>query len=78
MKISTWLLNYYKEKFGDDIVVLDHSTGPTWNDGGSWNNTIVKRGKEAFQIYMPSDYNTDDLRITKVAEIMKVIYTPIE
>lgn len=76
MKISDWLLGHYKKKFGDDLVVLDHTHGPTWNDGGGWNNTIASVGGEILQIYMPSDYNSDRLEVTKMKKVMKPSYVP--
>ncbi len=75
-KLSNWLLNYYKKKFGEDIVVLDHSTGSTWNDGGAWNYTIVQRGNEIFGIKMESDYNTDKLDVVKLKAQPTVKYVP--
>lgn len=75
-KISDWLLGHYKKKFGQDLVVLEHHTGSTWNDGGSWNNTIVDVGGETLMISMPSDYNTDRLDVTKLKKVMKESYEP--
>lgn len=74
MKISDWLLNHYKKKFGDDLVVLDHSTGSTWNDGGAWNYTVVSVGGQIIGIKMESDYRTDDLRVVKLKAVPTVRY----
>jgi hypothetical protein len=74
MKISDWLLNHYKKKFGYDLVVLQHNSGSTWNDGGEWNDTIVKCGGEVLRIYMPSDYQCDNLQVTKMKAVMAEIY----
>lgn len=76
-KISDWLLSHYKKKFGDDLVVLSHSTGSTWNDGGNWNNTIVKVNGEILNISMPSDYKSDALDVTKMKAVMKETYVPV-
>lgn len=78
MKISDWLLSHYKKKFGQDLVVLQHDHGSTWNDGGGWNDTIVKVGGEILRIYMPSDYRQDHLEVTKMEVVMKPSYKPIE
>lgn len=77
MKINDWLLSHYKKRFGDDIIVLDHDEGPTWNDGGYWNSTIVQRGNEIFKIYMHSDYRSDDLEVIKLKATTKTIYVPV-
>ncbi len=76
MKISDWLLNHYKKKFGNNLVVLSHEHGSTWNDGGGWNNTVIKVGGKILQIYMPSDYNTDKLEITEMKAVLKEVYVP--
>lgn len=78
MKISDWLKGHYKKKFGDDLVVISHETGSTWNDGGSWNKTIVKVKGEILSIYMPSDYNSDRLEVTKMKAVMKEVYIPVK
>ncbi len=77
MKIGDWLLGHYKKKFGEDLVVLEHKTGSTWNDGGSWNWTLVKCNGEIFSIDMPSDYQTDNLKITKMKPVSKIVYEPV-
>lgn len=77
MKISDWLLSHYKKKFGEDLVVLQHDHGSTWNDGGGWNDTIVKCGDEILRIYMPSDYCCDKLEVTRLKAVMKETYVPI-
>lgn len=78
MKISDWLLGHYKKKFGEDLEVLEHGTGSTWNDGGAWNDTTVRVGGEILRIYMPSDYNTDNLEVKKMRSILVTRYVPVE
>lgn len=72
-----YLLNKYKKKFGESLVVLDHAHGSTWNDGGSWYRTVVKYKGEILQIYMPSDYQEDKLEITKMKMVLKETYEPL-
>ena len=76
MKISDWLLSHYKKKFGEDLIVLQHDHGPTWNDGGGWNTTIVQCGDKIFRIYMSTDYRSNDLEVTEMKVIMKPTYIP--
>lgn len=76
MKIDDWLLLHYKKKFGNDLVVLDHATGATWNDGGTWNTTIAKVGEEIIQIHMPSNYQCDRLEVKKMEVVMTPSYMP--
>lgn len=76
MKMSDWLLSHYKKRFGEDIVVLQHDSGPTWNDGGGWNTSIINCGDEVLRVHMPTDYRCDDLQITKMKAVMKVVYEP--
>jgi hypothetical protein len=81
MKIGPWLESFYKKKFDPDgtkgFKVLDHSTGSTWNDGGSWNFTVVEVGGEVLSISMPSNYNYDKLDITKMKRVMREAYEPV-
>jgi len=77
MKIGDWLLSHYKKRFGDDIVVLDHSTGATWNDGGSWNYTIVQQGDRIFGIKMDSDYASDGLETVNLKAVPTVKYVEV-
>lgn len=77
MKIPDHLLSRYKKRFGDDIKILDHSSGPTWNDGGSWNYTIIQTGEETLGVKMESDYRVDDLDVVKLKTVLKPHYVPI-
>lgn len=81
MKIGDWLLGHYKERFDPDgtkgFIVLQHDTGSTWNDGGSWNSTIVQVGNEVIKIDMSSDYNCDKLEVTKMKTVLKETYEPV-
>lgn len=74
MIISPWLLNEYKKKFGNDIKILEHKEGSTWNDGGSWYTTILKTSDKIIRVHMPSNYQTDKLEITKMKAVMKEVY----
>ena len=76
MKISEWLLGHYKKRFGE-FTVLQHDSGSTWNDGGSWSTTIIKCGGEILKVHMPSDYNCDNLEVTKMKTVMKETYQPV-
>ncbi len=81
MKISDWPLGYYKERFDPDgtkeFVVLKHDRGSTWNDGGRWYKTIVRCNDEILEIYMPTDYRSDDLKITKMKVSLREVYEPL-
>ena len=77
MKISDWLLSHYKKKFGDDIVILQHDHGSTWNDGGGWNTTIIKTRDKILHVHMPTDYRSDDLQVTEMKQVMTPTYVPV-
>ncbi len=81
MKIPDHLKQLYIKKFDPDwsrgFQVLEHVGGSTWNDGGSWYTTIIRVGDEILMVHMPSDYKTDDLKITKMKAVMKQCYEPL-
>lgn len=75
MKMSDWLLNHYKKKFGE-FEVLEHVGGSTWNDDGSWYSTVIKTKDGILNVHMASDYGQDQLIITKMKAVMKEVYVP--
>ncbi len=81
MKIGDWLLNHYKKRFDPDgtkgFKVIDHAHGPTWNDGGAWNRTIILLNGEFIEVFMPSDYNTDKLGTRKMKSVLKETWEPV-
>lgn len=75
---SQWLSDFYKKKLNaKSFKVLQHDHGPTYNDGGGWNDTIVEADGNIYRIYMASDYQCDNLKITAMKKVMKEAYEPI-
>jgi len=44
---------------------IQHKTGSTWNDGGSWHSVFFRRSDgSGGSIHMKSDYQPDDLEVS--------------
>lgn len=79
--VPSWLIQTYQKKFDPnrikDLLILEHHSGPTWNDGGSWYTTTLRCGDEILRVHMKSDYRQDDLEVTKMKLVMKETYEPV-